>query len=118
MAVPLSTVRVIWNGDEVYRRVVQASADSLNSVGAKAAGYAKRNHPGWNNISGNAQRSIDVKEFATPSHLQVTYGSTGVLYFIWLELKHGSALRNARDIHANEKTLAAEMKRRVRLALR
>lgn len=73
--------------------------------------HAKRNHPGWRNITGVAEGSIDILQLAKLEGKEVIgrWGSRGVHYMIWLEIKHGSALRNAADVEYPK--LAARIKR-------
>lgn len=105
-----------WNGDEILKRIRVAAADSINATMANAAQYGQRNHPGWRTITGRAQSSIDIVQFAESPSLFGLWGSRGVSYMIWLELNHGSAMRRANDIWGAR--LKEEVIRRVKLALR
>lgn len=89
--------RLKWNGDEIKRKVLEASKHGINATMSKAAIQAKRNHPGWRNRTGTAEGSVRITKFAEPRGNIVAgqWGSIGVNYVIWLELKHGSFLRNA-----------------------
>ena len=88
-----------WFGDKVKRKVRRAAKDAINETMAEAVLHAKRNHPGWKNRTGTAEGSIRIIEFAhrEGSRTVGLWGSIGVNYMIWLELKHGSALRSAGD---------------------
>jgi len=104
-----------WNGTEIKKRIALAEQDAINAIMAKAAAHAKKNHPGWRTITGLAQGSIDIVEFADhekreEENIVGRWGSRGVSYMIWLELKHGSALRSAKDIWHPK--LKAEVERR------
>lgn len=72
---------------------------------------AKNNHPGWGpgyvtkyprtyKLTGAAEGSVRPTEFAKEDGKFVIgrWGSLGVNYVIWLEVKHGSFLRNAASI--------------------
>ena len=88
-----------WEGDRLIRKVRSASLKAVNEVMSKAVIQAKRNHPGWRNRTGKAEGSIRIVSFAQPSRGGVAglWGSVDTNYMIWLEIKHGSALRNAAD---------------------
>lgn len=90
-----------WYGDKVKRKVRKAAKDAIDETMGKAVRHAKRhrNHPGWKNRTGTAEGSIRIIEFAhrEGSRTVGLWGSIGVNYMIWLELKHGSALRSAGD---------------------
>ncbi len=90
-----------WFGDKVKRKARRAAKDAINETMAEAVRHAKRkrNHPGWKNRTGTAEGSIRIIEFAhrEGSRTVGLWGSIGVDYMIWLELKHGSALRSAGD---------------------
>ena len=88
-----------WFGDNVKRKARRAAKDAINKTMSEAVLHAKRNHPGWKNRTGTAEGSIRIIEFAhrEGSRTVGLWGSIGVDYMIWLELKHGSALRSAGD---------------------
>ncbi len=88
-----------WNGDKVKRKARRAAKDAINETIAEAVRHAKQNHPGWKNRTGTAEGSIRVIEFAHREGNRTVglWGSIGVDYMIWLELKHGAALRSAGD---------------------
>ena len=88
-----------WNGDAVKAKVIAAAIKGVDKTMAEAVVDAKRNHPGWQNRTGTAEGSINVVAFAQEDgpHVRGTWGSADVNYMIFLELKHGSALRGAAD---------------------
>ena len=99
-----------WQGDKVKKKMLMASLYAINKVMAECVIYAKSNHPGWKNITGAAEGSVRITQFAIQEGGAVVgkWGSTGLEYPLWLELKHGSFLRNAAD--NNYKNLAAYIK--------
>ena len=88
-----------WNGDKVRAQVIAAAIHGVDKTMSEAVVQAKQNHPGWQNRTGTAEGSINVVAFAQDEGRTVrgTWGSADVDYMIWLELKHGSALRGAAD---------------------
>ena len=93
---------------------MRAAKAGVNQTMSQAAIYAKRNHPGWKNITTKAEGSIRVVEKAQErgSFIVGLWGSRNVLYMLWLELKHGSALRNAAAV--TYPNLAANIRRPVK----
>ena len=88
-----------WNGPEIQKRVMDAAKRGVDKTMSLAAISAKQGHPGWKNITGTAEGSIRIVAFTQEDGKNVrgTWGSADVDYMIWLELKHGSALRSAAD---------------------
>jgi hypothetical protein len=88
-----------WNGDKVRRRVLKAVERGVNVVMAAAVLQAKLHHPGWRNITALAEGSVRVITLAKRSGNAISgeWGSVGTGYVLWLELNHGSFLRNAAD---------------------
>ncbi len=87
-----------WFGDQVLKKVQKAAAGGINATMSAASKHAKRNHPGWKNVTGTAEGSIRIVRFAKPQISPVgLWGSVDVNYVIWLELNRGSFLRNAAD---------------------
>lgn len=89
-----------WNGPELVGKAGIAAKRAINQVMAKAVERAKNNHPGWNYITGLAEGSVRILDFAQ-IHSGVafgTWGSKNVSYVIGLELYYGSFLRSAADI--------------------
>ncbi len=87
-----------WEGEAVLARVNAAARFGVDRTIAKAVVHAKLNHPGWNNVTGLAEGSIRATQFATqvsPDRVVGRWGSVEANYMIWLELKHGAALRSA-----------------------
>ncbi len=88
-----------WNGDTLLKDVLRAARRGVDKTMSEAVVTAKQSHPGWKNQTGTAEGSINVVSFAQEDGKRVrgTWGSADVDYMIWLELKHGSALRSAAD---------------------
>lgn len=94
--------RLYWLGDRIQRRVETASKRSIDATTEATADYARRNHPGWKTVTGTAEGSIGTN----PARLQkrrirgnVTGGEGDAFYLLILEVKNGSALRNAADVN-------------------
>lgn len=90
-----------WHGDQVLARLHAAQQLAIDEIMAACVIYAKQHHPGWKNISGFAEGSIRILATAQPDPAggySGQWGSAECDYMVWLELKHGSALRNAADI--------------------
>lgn len=102
-------VRTVWRGEELKEKFRQAAKVGIDDVMASCTIDAKSDHPGWQNRTGNAEGSIKIVEPARDRGQEVVgeWGSADVDYMIWLELKHGSALRNAAD--NNYHTLAGRI---------
>ena len=85
---------------------------------AFAVEHAKRNHPGWRNRTGTAERSVRI---VTPArkvgfYIGGVWGSVGVIYVQWLEQYHGEFLLNAAN--AARKELAGNVRRAIRSTFR
>lgn len=91
---------VKWYGERVHERVIRACLLGVDDTTAAASIRAKRNHPGWRNRTGTAEGSIRFEKAQRigKNLVRGRFGSWGVNYFIWLELKHGAALRSAADV--------------------
>ena len=92
-----STFVARWRGAELMRRVRSASIDGIDDVMKASTLDAKNNHPGWKNITTNAERSMRI---VAPAKHDIRgavgrWGSTGVRYMLSLEYNRGSALRMA-----------------------
>ncbi len=90
-----SGFRSNWKGNELKRRTAAASERGIDDTMAAATIDAKHSHPGWRNRTGNAEGSIRITDPAKrdPRGVVGRWGSLGVIYFLMLELKRGSALR-------------------------
>lgn len=93
--------RLYWFGEQVQARVEDAAVAAVNATTEAAAAHARANHRGWKNITGKAEASIQSK----PARLlrrrirgSLEAGAGDAFYFLILEVKHGSALRNAADV--------------------
>lgn len=91
---------VKWHGERFRNRVMAIIVQAVDDTTAAAAIHAKQNHPGWRNRTGTAEGSIrfDPAKQIAPGLIRGRFGSFAVNYFIWLELKHGAALRMAADV--------------------
>mgnify|MGYP001580242455 CR=1 FL=1 len=116
MAENLGRVRLHWNGDNVARRIREASRLGIDDTMAQCAITAKGSHPGWKNVTSNAEGSISIVRPAWVSQLGGKvigwWGSKGVLYMIFLEVKHGAALRASAD--KNYPSLSRRIKQHLR----
>jgi hypothetical protein len=96
-----------WRGQQVLGKVLKAVERGVNVTMAAAVLDTKGNHPGWRNITGFAEGSVRIINFATRSGKRVSgeWGSLGSLggkrnknnYVFWLEVKHGAFLRKSAD---------------------
>ena len=88
-----------WYGGRVRDQVIAAAMKGVNRTMSECVIEAKNSHPGWNNITGTAEGSIRIQQFAKQEGREVfgLWGSVNVVYFKWLELYHGAALRTAAD---------------------
>jgi hypothetical protein len=86
-----------WNGDAIKAKALAAAKHGVNKTMSEAVQQFKRNHPGWRNVTGLAEGSVDVTQFAKRDARGVMgqWGSRGVAYMLPLEFLRGSALRNA-----------------------
>ncbi len=96
----MGKVRLNFKGKDVLKRMRRAAPMAINDTMAEATIEAKTHHPGWKNRTGNAEGSISLTEPAkrVGSRTRGRWGSRGVNYMLILELKRGSALRNAADV--------------------
>ena len=103
----------VWNGDRIKQKVGKAAEFGVNVVMAACVARFKNNHPGWKNVSSTAEGSVRIQGFAKRivKGTEGKWGSVGVDYMIWLEINHGSALRNAADVEYPK--LAARIKRAI-----
>ena len=94
---PRTTIRVNWKGAEINRRLREASVQGIDDTMAACTVDAKDSHPGWKNVTSNAEGSIRTVDEAKHDIRGAVgrWGSTGVNYMLILELKRGSALRMA-----------------------
>lgn len=94
-------VRLEWKGKAVSAKLSRAAATALNEIGSECVNYAKQNHAGWKNITGQAERSIVVITSANPGTKipYMAWGSQGTIYMGRLEFEHGSALRTSARIN-------------------
>ena len=88
-----------WRGDQVVRNVRAATKWGIDKTMSEVVIHSRRNHPGWTNITGNAEGSVRIIRPAQDASGAIIgiWGSVGVLYVIYLEFKSGSFLRTAGD---------------------
>lgn len=100
-----------WRGRQVQEKVSKAALAGLTDTVAASVQYAKANHNGWQNRTGTAEGSI---QSGTPhifgNTAKITWGSFGVEYFIFLEMRYNT-LRNAAD--ATYPSLIPNIKRHI-----
>ena len=101
-----TTMAVGWY--QPGKRFKKATARAALKMMKEAVAFAKANHQGWQNRTGNAERSIRIIEEPTE---QDTYGEWGAggashnaIYFPFLEYKYRT-LRHARDAVYNADVL-------------
>lgn len=71
--------------DKVEKAILKGGGKTLS----QAVESAKKNHPGWRTRTGKAERSIKITrpfEKTGEGKFSGAIGSTGVDYFIWLEI--------------------------------
>lgn len=110
----MKELKTVWRGDQVAAKMENAARWGIDRTMAEAVVDAKQNHKGWNNITGLAEGSVRIVKAAKRSGNGTVgfWGSTGVDYVIWLEVKQGAFLRTAGDkAHKNlAGHIAAKMK--------
>ena len=93
-------VVIDWKGELVKEAAYRAAETGIDQTMAATVIEAKTNHPGWNNVTGNAEGSISITQPAKRQSTKVfgRWGSMAVNYMLILEIKRGAALRTAADI--------------------
>ena len=88
-----------WRGDDLIRKMREASKAAIDETMQEAVEEAKANHPGWQSDTGRAEASVRVIDPAKAKRGGTVgvWGSKGVRYVIFLEFLHGSFLRTAAD---------------------
>lgn len=89
-----------WLGPEVQARVERASVRAIDRTTLQTAEHARQNHKGWKSRTGRAEGSIGTNPARKQSRRirgNVTGGEGDAFYLLILEVKNGSALRNAAD---------------------
>lgn len=109
--------RLYWLGDRVQKRVQDAAIAAVDRTTEAAAEHARNHHPGWQSITGTAEGSIGTNAARLQARRirgSVTGGEGDAFYLLILEVKNGSALRNAGDVEFRnlQPRLAAEYARR------
>jgi hypothetical protein len=101
-----------WRGKALIGQMDAAAGAAIDERNEATANYARSNHPGWKTVTGAAAGSIRHERARREGHqTRGVVGSFGVDYFIWLELKNGSALRHAGDVEFPR--LAGAMRQRI-----
>lgn len=80
-------MRFVFRGDEIAKQIEEATKLAINQTLAACVLLAKTDHP-WQNVTGTAEGSIQMREaeVLADGKIRGTWGSFGVLYFIFLEL--------------------------------
>lgn len=93
-----------WLGADIQRRVEGSSIRAIDRTTGAAAEYARSNHPGWISRS-TGEESAEESIGTNPARKQkrrirgnVTGGAGWAFHLLILEVKNGSALRNAADV--------------------
>ena len=97
---PPRNVQLKWNGPAFKKKIVKATVKAINRTMADCVITFKGNHPGWNNVSGTAEGSVRITQFAEQRSKKEVYGQWGsvdVNYMTFLETNRGSALRRTAD---------------------
>lgn len=104
-----------WYGKQVVAQFNAGIPPGIDKTMSQAAIYAKNNHRGWSNRTGKAEGSITVIERAKAIGQRIVgyWGSVNVVYMLWLEIKHGSALRTSASV--NYKNLARNIRDSLKL---
>jgi len=108
-------VRLNFKGKDVLKRMHRAAPRAIDSTMAEAVIEFKTHHPGWKNRTSNAEGSVTITQPAKRqgNRTRGRWGSRGVNYMLILELKRGSALRNAADV--KYKKLPMYLKRHMKM---
>lgn len=94
--------RLYWLGQQIQKQVVGASKRAIDRTTAATAEHAKEHHRGWKSVTGTAEGSIGTKparQLKRTIRGSVTGGDGDAFHLLILEVKNGSALRNAADLH-------------------
>lgn len=75
--------RLDWRGDDVYRRVTEASREAVDETNSAAMAKAKARTPV---VTGAAQRSIRMLPATSGDGIHGRWGSFGAAHFIFLEI--------------------------------
>ena len=88
---------MIWNGDKISKDIEDRARKAIDRKLSKAVIEAKSNHKGWKNVTGTAEGSVRVQQFAKRRGNLIlgSWGSVAVNYVLALEIHHGSFLRRA-----------------------
>ena len=86
-----------WNGAQVQRKIEERAIKAIDRKLSEAVIEAKSSHRGWRNVTGTAEGSVKVQEWARKRGNLIlgSWGSRGVDYVLSLELYKGSFLRRA-----------------------
>lgn len=92
----------------IKKRMENSCINAIDTTMSKMVQHAKENHmnvgDGWKNVTGDAEQSVNIWEFADAKgrdKVEGEWGShpaSGVHYVIWLELNRGGFMRAASDV--------------------
>lgn len=96
----MSRWQIDWKGDDLKRKLRGAEMRGIDDTMAAGAITFKGSHPGWHNRTGTAEGSVRTIEQSHEDSRGAVgrWGSTGVVYFIFLEILRGAALRAAATV--------------------
>jgi hypothetical protein len=97
-------VRFEWKGAELRRRTEQATAAAVDDLDAAVAEAARRDHPGWQSRTGEAEASIT----AVPARANADGDVQGGAGF---GAPHGRFLEFGARGHAGDRTISRAMER-------
>ena len=85
-----------WNGPKISQRAIEAAIEGVDQTTSACVNQAKSDH-GWQNRTGTAEGSIQMRPAGQTGRSQVTgrWGSFDVDYFIYLEI--GTAFMEGDD---------------------
>lgn len=94
--------RLYWLGDEIQKRVERSTLRAIDRTTEAAADYARSHHPGWKNVTGTAEASIDstkARKLKRGMRGSLVGGGGDAFYLLILEVKNGATLRTAADVN-------------------
>ena len=95
---PKSGFRITqWNAGKIQKEVEDRAIKAIDKKLSAVVIDAKKNHREWQNVTGTAEGSVKVQEWARKRGNLIigSWGSVGVDYVLGLELYKGSFLRRA-----------------------
>jgi hypothetical protein len=71
----MARVHLTWHDADLQRRVFAAAKSGVDQVDAAVAEASRHDHPGWHNVTGEAERSITaIPATTTPTGLEAAVG--------------------------------------------